>query len=148
VVDGDYNHEGRDDGDDAIDDLIASLQNPGCGVETLELRSLRIGSSDVTSTMQVNRNLNGLLLYHINLFNNKSVSQLWHLVGLKELFVDLPDFHAPSIDDPDCWAELVRRNPNLLKLSVIDSDWIDCANRLVTGACGHESLESMELLHG
>jgi hypothetical protein len=45
-----------------------------------------------------------------------------------------------DVDDPDCWAELVRRNPSLSGLFIKDTIWVDCASGLVSGACGHQSL--------
>jgi hypothetical protein len=142
VVDGDGD-EGHND-DDVIDALFVSLQHPVCGVENLDLRALRLGSpSDITSTHQANHNLRVLELHEVYIATHKSVSLLWQLVGLKKLHVTVP--RVDEDDDPDCWAEHVRRNPSLSSLFITDSNWVDCAKGLVSGACGHESLKLMEL---
>jgi hypothetical protein len=99
VVDGDGDEDHNDD--DVIDALFVSLQHPGCGVEILEPRALRLGSpSGITSTQQANRNLRILELDGVYLSTHKSVSLLWQLVGLQELHVFVPQ--VDEDDDPDC----------------------------------------------
>jgi hypothetical protein len=70
--------------------------------------------------------------------------RLLHLVGFNELRIVHPVYENDT--DPDCWAEVFGRNPGLLKLSVSDIAWNDAAEGIVSGACGHPSLEMLDLV--
>jgi hypothetical protein len=73
-------------------ELFCALAHPWCGVENLELWAGRLGTAEVEPATRVNRNLHVLALNQIIFHNNRSVSLLWHLVGLKELQVSVPFF--------------------------------------------------------
>jgi hypothetical protein len=62
-----------------------------------------------------------------------------------------PEFITSPADldnDPDCWAEFIRRQKNTLKMHVIlegTCSWDNHAMGIVNGAIGHQSLETLHI---
>ena len=118
-----------------IDRVFHQLHRPACA-ETLKLNVVRISAtttdlSDIVEPVEpANNTIQVLELCYTHFSNRRSVRLLWNLVGLKKLSVHNPRFasladDAPDEDeddaeeDPDCWAELIRRQKTILSEHVI-----------------------------
>jgi hypothetical protein len=107
------------------------------------------------SIENANNTIQILSLSDTHFSNRGSVRIFWNLVGLKELHVFKPVFASladsdsgDDEEDPDCWAEFIRRNKNISEVWVVldhDSTWDASAMGIVNGACGHESLKTLFL---
>jgi hypothetical protein len=135
------------------DQVFLDLQNSACaGLEKLILKNVCLGRITLANhfpTDRCNDALQILDLADTRFVTRNCVSLLWNLVGLKELSIRYPICPPLLLNQagPDCWAELVRRLKNISKVSIVvkASTWDHWAGGVVSGACGHDSLQSLNI---